>query len=62
MITDEQMTLMIAGIDGELSPKEARRLRRAAAASEEARGLYARLKADSDRLRKLPPASPGGVP
>lgn len=54
MLTDEQLALITAGIDGELTPAEARVLRRLLIASTEARDLYERLRADSDRLRTLP--------
>src|SRR5262245_26171613 len=54
MITNEQLSLMTAGIDGDLTPKQARRLRRLLDSSAEARAVYERLQADSYRLRKLP--------
>jgi hypothetical protein len=58
MITDAQLELMTAAIDGELSPAETRRLARLLDSSPEARAIYTRLKADSARLHKLPPISP----
>jgi hypothetical protein len=51
MLTDETLSLLTAAVDGELTPAESRRFARLLDASEEARDLYARLKADSDRLR-----------
>jgi negative regulator of sigma E activity len=53
MITDDQLRLITAAIDGELSPAEARRLRKLLESSPEARAVHAQLKADSDRLHKL---------
>jgi hypothetical protein len=58
MITADQMNLLTAAVDAELSPQEARRLRRLLDSSAEARAAYARLKADSDRLRNLPRVTP----
>jgi hypothetical protein len=58
MIADEVLHLMTAGVDGELSRPEAERLRRLLDDSAEARAVFAKLKTDSDRLRKLPPVAP----
>jgi hypothetical protein len=58
MITDEQLLLITAAIDGELSAAEASRLRKLLDSSAEARAVHARLKADSERLRSLPHATP----
>ena len=58
MLTDPQLQLLTAAIDGKLSPAEARRLRRLLDASPEARDTLARLKADAERLRTLPRIAP----
>jgi hypothetical protein len=46
--------LLTAAVDGELTPPERKAARRLLRESEAARGLYARLKADAARLKKLP--------
>ena len=58
MLTYPQLQLLTAAIDGELSPAEARRLRRLLDASPEASDTLARLKADAERLRTLPRIAP----
>ncbi len=58
MLPAEQLELITAAVDGELSATEARAFRRLIAASPEARALYAKLKADSARVRALPQATP----
>ena len=58
MLPDDQLQLITAAIDGELTPAEARRFRGLLESSSEARRTYARLKADSDRLRNLPRVAP----
>jgi negative regulator of sigma E activity len=52
-----QLELITAAVDGELSAAERRALRTLMASSAEARALYARLKADSERVRTLPRAA-----
>src|SRR5215213_8874846 len=46
--------LLTAAIDGELTPAERKAARRQLRESEAARGLFAQLKADAARLKKLP--------
>ena len=58
MITDDQLQLITAAIDGELSAADARRVRRLLRASPEAREVHNRLKADSARLKTLPVVAP----
>ncbi len=58
MMTEDQLHLLTAAIDGELTPKEARRLRRLLASSAEARALFAQMTADSGRLQTLPKIAP----
>ncbi|HJZ56812.1 MAG TPA: hypothetical protein VKE74_17725 [Gemmataceae bacterium] len=58
MIPEDQLRLLTAAVDGELSPKEARRLQRLLAASAEARTLLAQLQAHRECLRQLPKAAP----
>jgi hypothetical protein len=58
MIPDDQLHLLTAAVDGELTPEEDRRLRRVLVRSAAARVLFAQLQADRDRLRKLPQATP----
>jgi hypothetical protein len=58
MIPDDQLQLLTAAVDGELSPPQARALKHLLASSPAARDLLARLKADRARLRALPPAAP----
>jgi hypothetical protein len=58
MISEEQLTLITAGIDGELTAEEARQLRELLIASPEARELYTQLRSDSDRVRSLPLIQP----
>jgi hypothetical protein len=58
MITDEQLALITAAVDGELNHAETVRFRRLLDTSTEARGIYVRLKADSARLRNLPHREP----
>jgi hypothetical protein len=54
MLPADQLELLTAAVDGELTPARARQFRRLLDRSAEARTVYARLKADSDRLRNLP--------
>ncbi len=54
----EQLELMTAAVDGELSATEARAFRQLLSASSEARAVFAKLKADCDRLRALPRSAP----
>jgi hypothetical protein len=58
MLPDDQLELITAAIDGELSPAEARRFRSLMESSAEARATHARLKADSERLQNLPRVAP----
>ncbi|HSQ58035.1 MAG TPA: hypothetical protein VLM40_20085, partial [Gemmata sp.] len=58
MITDDQLQLITAAIDGELSAADARRVRRLLRDSPEAREVHDRLKADSTRLKTLPVVAP----
>ena len=58
MLTDEQVTLITAAVDGELSPAETLRFRRLLDTSSEARTLYVRLKDDSTRLCNFPSTTP----
>jgi hypothetical protein len=58
MITDTQLQLITAAIDGELTPAEERKFRHLLESSPEARATHARLEADSERLRKLPRVAP----
>jgi anti-sigma factor RsiW len=58
MLPADQLELLTAAVDGELTPPEALQLRRLLDGSAEARSVYALLKGDSDRLRALPPAAP----
>lgn len=56
MLADDQLHLLTAAVDGELTPREARLLRQLLAASPAAVTLFAQLQADRDRLRALPAA------
>src|SRR5687767_6291540 len=58
MLPADQLELITAAVDGELSATEARAFRRLLDASPEARALYAKFQADSDRVRALPRATP----
>lgn len=58
MIPAEHQELITAAVDGELSATELRSLRRVLDHSAEARSLYAKLKADRDRVRSLPQTVP----
>lgn len=58
MLPADQLELLTAAVDGELTPRQSRRLRRLLAASDEARGVLARLQSDSVRLRNLPKIAP----
>jgi hypothetical protein len=58
MLPADQIELLTAAVDGELTPRQARRLRRLLAASDEARTLFGRVQADAARLRNLPKATP----
>jgi hypothetical protein len=54
MVTEDELLLMTAGVDGELTPAQARELRELLVRCPEARVLYNQLRADSDRIRSLP--------
>ena len=54
MITEDQLQLITAAIDGELSDREIIRLERLLGDSTEAQVIHDKLKADRDRLRNLP--------
>src|SRR5687768_14977778 len=58
MLPADEFELLTAAVDGELTPPDGHRLRLLLDGSAEAREVYARLKADSDRLRRLPPVAP----
>jgi hypothetical protein len=58
MLTDDQLQLITAAIDGELTTAEGRRFRQLLETSPEAREMYARLGADRERLRNLPRVAP----
>lgn len=58
MLPADQLELITAAVDGELSATEARAFRRLLDVSHEARALYAKLLADSVRVRALPRATP----
>jgi hypothetical protein len=58
MIPADQLQLITAAVDGELSVGETRALRRLLAASPDARTLYEKLQADRDRIRALPQLTP----
>jgi anti-sigma factor RsiW len=58
MLPADQLELMTAAVDGELSATEAAALRRLLAGSPQARALFAKLKADSERVRALPRTAP----
>ncbi|MCI0704113.1 MAG: hypothetical protein L0241_23900 [Planctomycetia bacterium] len=58
MIPADQLPLITAAVDGELSPTEASAFRRLLDSSPEARALYIKLKADSVRVRNLTPVAP----
>jgi anti-sigma factor RsiW len=58
MIPADQHELIAAAVDGELSATETRAFRRLLDSSAEARALFAKLKADRDRVRALPRVAP----
>jgi len=58
MITEDQLHLLTAAVDAELSPSEAQSLRQLLESSAEARAVFSKLKADSNRLHKLPRVAP----
>jgi hypothetical protein len=58
MIPDDQLRLLTAAVDGELTPTEDRRLRVLLGESDAARKVFARLRADRERLRNLAPVAP----
>ncbi len=58
MIPADQKELITAAVDGELSATEARAFRRLLDNSAQARALNAKLRADRDRVRNLPLATP----
>src|SRR5262245_34606478 len=58
MLTEDQLSLITAGVDGDLTDAEAQRLRRLLDDSSEARKTYDRLRADSLRLQCLPRIEP----
>jgi anti-sigma factor RsiW len=57
MIPANQRELLTAAVDGELTPAERKAAERLLRESAAARALFAQLKADAARLRKLPKAS-----
>lgn len=57
-MTAEQLELITAAVDGELSAVESRAFRRLLETSPEARAMFSKLKADSVRVRALPRATP----
>lgn len=58
MITDEQIELLTAAVDGELCRAQAEKLRALLASSSELRSLFRKFKADSKRLGELPLSKP----
>lgn len=54
----DQLELITAAVDGELSATESRAFRALVASSPAAHALYTKLKADSDRVRALPRVAP----
>jgi anti-sigma factor RsiW len=58
MLSAEQLQLITAAVDGELSAVEARAFRRLLDTTPQARALYAKLQADSVRVRALPQVAP----
>ncbi|MBA4062794.1 MAG: hypothetical protein C0501_03640 [Isosphaera sp.] len=58
MLTDDQLRLITAAVDGELAPADREAFRALLAASHQARELHARLADDSRRLRALPVVPP----
>jgi hypothetical protein len=58
MIPAAQLELITAAVDGELSARESRALRRLLESSSDARAVYATLTSDRDRVRSLPRAVP----
>jgi electron transfer flavoprotein alpha subunit len=57
-MTAEQLELITAAVDGELSATESRAFRRLLETSPEARAMFSKLEADSVRVRALPRATP----
>jgi hypothetical protein len=57
-MTEEQLSLITAAVDGELSQAEQVLFRKLVEASAEARILFSRLKADRNRVRSLGQATP----
>ena len=58
MLPADQLELLTTAVDGELTARQSRRLRRLLAASDEARAALTRLQSDSGRLRDLPKLAP----
>src|SRR4051794_28704387 len=58
MLPDTTLQLLTAAVDGVITPRQERQLTRLLADSAEARDVYAKLRADSRRLRGLPKAAP----
>lgn len=58
MLSTEQLELITTAVDGELSAMETRAFRRLLESSAEARALFAKLKADSERIQTLPQTAP----
>ncbi len=54
MPTDKELLLLAAAVDGDLSPDQAKAVRRLLAADPSAARLFAELKADAARLKALP--------
>lgn len=62
MLPADHLELLTAALDGELAPTEARLVRQLVASSAEAAALFARLRADRDRLRVVPtPLAPANL-
>jgi hypothetical protein len=54
MLTDSELTLITAAVDGELSASDVRRYDRLIAANPQAAAVAAQLRGNADRLRRLP--------
>src|SRR5579871_2127300 len=58
MLPDNVLELLTAAVDGELTPRQERHLRRLLDGSADARAVFTRLRGDSLRVRNLPKAVP----
>lgn len=58
MMITNYLNLITAAVDGELAPAELARFHKLLETEPEARAVYERLKADSERLRSLPQVKP----